>query len=102
MDQNLKKNIVVTGFGPFNNHPVNASWEAVNHLSKIKSEILTKLYNVNLIVKEIPVVYDDVIQSIPEIWKQYNPLVGIKNIITKLQHKLSQRKTKQTIFIFSL
>lgn len=71
------RNIIVTGFGPFGKHTINASWEAVKHLSKLNLQILKEQYNVNLIIKEIPVVYDHVAENIPEIWKQYNPLVSI-------------------------
>lgn len=83
------KNIIVTGFGPFGKHIINASWEAVKNLSKKNSEILKKQYNVNLIIKEIPVAYDHVIKNIPELWQQYNPLfvvhIGVSYLAKCLQ-----------------
>lgn len=78
MEQIKIKNIVVTGFGPFGAHKINASWEAVKEFSKISNDKLKKNYNVNLIIEEIPVVYDHVDSRVPELWKEYDPLVSIE------------------------
>lgn len=63
--------VLVTGFGPFGEHKINASWEAVKLLPKYK------LDNVELIVEEVPVLYKYVEENIPLMWKKYNPKVKI-------------------------
>lgn len=63
------KVILVTGFGPFRDHQVNASWEAVRLLpDEIDEFTLVKI--------EIPVVYDSVETKIPVLWKDYKPEVN--------------------------
>ncbi|XP_011314413.1 pyroglutamyl-peptidase 1 [Fopius arisanus] len=69
-----KRKIVVTGFGPFTGHTVNASWEAAKLLKDKYSGELNNRYNIDLIIEEIPVVYNHVSSRIPEIWKEHNPL----------------------------
>ncbi|XP_070541925.1 pyroglutamyl-peptidase 1-like [Ptychodera flava] len=66
------KTVVVTGFGPFGEHKVNASWQAVQELEQIGL-----LNNVSLITKEMPVVYDDVKTIVPSIWKDQKPQLVI-------------------------
>ncbi|XP_076635615.1 pyroglutamyl-peptidase 1 [Colletes latitarsis] len=74
MESNFKYIVIVTGFGPFGNHVINASWEAVKELSKLHADS-RELRDVKLIIKEIPVSYDDVASYVPELWKEYNPTV---------------------------
>lgn len=62
-------NVVVTGFGPFGEHKINASWEAVKLLPKYR------IPEVNIFVEEIPVEYNTVEQKVPDLWKKYNPKV---------------------------
>ena len=59
------------GFGPFGNHNVNASWEAVQELEKLvtSDEFV-------LVTREIPVEYDTVKTLVPSLWKQFQPKVG--------------------------
>jgi pyroglutamyl-peptidase len=66
--------VIVTGFGPFGHHKVNASWEAVKKLreSKIEDELKIKL-----VTAELPVEYDFVESEIPKLWKEHNPEVNI-------------------------
>ncbi|XP_043256705.1 pyroglutamyl-peptidase 1 isoform X2 [Colletes gigas] len=66
--------IIVTGFGPFGDHVINASWEAVKELSKLHADS-KEFIDVKLIVEEIPVSYDDVASYVPKLWKEYNPTV---------------------------
>ena len=45
-----KSAVVVTGYGPFGNHTVNASWEAVKRLKKLwekthRNDGVSKYYN---------------------------------------------------------
>ena len=67
-----EQTILVTGFGPFEGHEVNASWEAVQELYNLKND-LSKEYNVNLIIDNVPVDYDYVSNKVPELWKQHEP-----------------------------
>lgn len=60
------------GFGPFGCHTINASWIAVQELERLGLD-----KNVNLVIKEIPVIYDDVKKIVPLLWKQYKPKVRI-------------------------
>ncbi|KAK9872462.1 hypothetical protein WA026_017931 [Henosepilachna vigintioctopunctata] len=60
------KNILVTGFGPFGNHPINASWEAV--------KLLPDEFLGHKVVKcQIPVSYTDVENKIPQMWSSLKP-----------------------------
>lgn len=71
--------VLVTGFGPFGDHTINASWEAVKELRK-----MGVTHNVKLITHEIPVEYQTVKQLIPNLWNQHSPdlvvHVGVSSI----------------------
>lgn len=62
--------VVVTGFGPFRGHKINASWEAVRFLPLASG----KKYRI--VVREIPVTYADVDRSVSELWRQFSPKVN--------------------------
>ncbi|KAK6178904.1 hypothetical protein SNE40_011386 [Patella caerulea] len=78
-----KKKVVVTGFGPFSGHSVNASWVSVQELARLG---LTD--DIDLIISEIPVEYCTVKKIIPSLWKQHNPdlivHVGVSSIAMEL------------------
>merc|ERR1712130_2007 len=57
VDKSQKLAIVVTGYGPFGKHKVNASWEAVKRLKDLWNEEQGNK-EVTLITEEIPVSYD--------------------------------------------
>ena len=67
--------ILVTGFGPFDQHRVNASWKAVKELEKLWIDS-KQFSNIKLIVEEIPVSYSYVSTQIPQLWKKHNPIVS--------------------------
>ncbi len=64
---------MITGFGPFGSHSVNASWVAVNELNRMG----LGLSDVDLVTKEITVEYDTVRAVIPKLWQQYQPKVKL-------------------------
>ncbi|XP_017764648.1 PREDICTED: pyroglutamyl-peptidase 1 [Eufriesea mexicana] len=74
MDINEKYIVLVTGFGPFGNHIINASWEAVKELNKLCANS-KEMTDVEIIVKEIPVSYEDVTMYISKLWKEYKPIL---------------------------
>ncbi|XP_031715373.1 pyroglutamyl-peptidase 1 isoform X1 [Anarrhichthys ocellatus] len=78
---NSKRTVVVTGFGPFGEHTVNASWVAVQELKKLGLG-----GEVNLHVSEVPVEYQTVQSLVPSLWKKYHPLlvvhVGVSGMAT--------------------
>lgn len=82
LDFLFKPMVLVTGFGPFANHPVNASWEAVK---LIKKEELEKKLNIELVLLEIPVTYENVDEFAPALWETHTPKVCLKNK-TKTRH----------------
>nr|CAG4650536.1 EOG090X0F1W [Sida crystallina] len=71
----VRKDVVlVTGFGPFGTHKINASWESVKLL--VDTGIEEDL-GIKLITKEIPVDYDFVKKNVPEMWEMYKPKLVI-------------------------
>ncbi|XP_041617822.1 pyroglutamyl-peptidase 1 isoform X1 [Vulpes vulpes] len=66
-----RKAVVVTGFGPFGEHTVNASWIAVQELEKLGLGD-----SVDLHVYEIPVEYKTVQRLIPALWEKHSPQVS--------------------------
>lgn len=73
--------IYVTGFGPFQSHPVNASQVAVENL---KNQNLESDLGVKLVTETVKVEYDYVKKTIPQRWKELNPKVSskIKNAVS--------------------
>lgn len=64
----MSKKILVTGFGPFGEHKINASWESVKLLPDNIEEY-------DVIKKEIPVSYDHVELTVPKLWENFEPYV---------------------------
>ncbi|XP_020766572.2 pyroglutamyl-peptidase 1-like protein isoform X1 [Odocoileus virginianus] len=62
--------VVVTGFGPFRQHLVNSSWEAVKELSKLG---LGSDMQVELQILQLPVDYREVKQKVTRIWEDLRP-----------------------------
>lgn len=71
----------VSGFGPFGEHAVNASWIAVQELEKLGLRD-----GVDLHVYEVPVEYQTVQRLIPALWKKHSPQlvvhVGVSGMAT--------------------
>ncbi|XP_065168782.1 pyroglutamyl-peptidase 1-like [Atheta coriaria] len=63
----LDKTILVTGFGPFGVHNINASWAAVQLLDDLHFD------GYKLIKHEIPVTYEYIDGNIARLWEEYNP-----------------------------
>ena len=63
--------ILVTGFGPFHHHAVNASWVAVQEMEKLGIE--HKSRKIPLRTKEVPVAYDVVSSMVPSLHKEIKP-----------------------------
>lgn len=64
--------VVVTGFGPFGGHQINASWESVKLL---KDTDIEKELGIQLVTEQVPVVYSCVEKQVPRLWETYKPLV---------------------------
>lgn len=83
MEEEKNKCVVVTGFGPFKGHDVNASWVAVKELSNLGID-----GNTDLIIYEIPVVYETVKKIVPDLWKKHSPVlmvhVGVSSIASQV------------------
>nr|CAD7447717.1 unnamed protein product [Timema bartmani] len=69
-----RNTVVITGFGPFGEHDVNASWVVVKLLStmNIKEDL-----GVELLIEEIPVGYECVSSKVPHLWEIHKPLLVI-------------------------
>ncbi|XP_022272597.1 pyroglutamyl-peptidase 1-like protein [Canis lupus baileyi] len=66
--------VVVTGFGPFRQHLVNSSWEAVKELSKLG---LNSGMEVELRILQLPVDYREVKQRVTRIWEDLQPQLAV-------------------------
>ncbi|XP_050550633.1 pyroglutamyl-peptidase 1 isoform X2 [Spodoptera frugiperda] len=74
LDFLFKPIVLITGFGPYLNHPVNASWEAVKIMNK---EAIEKKHNVELVQIELPVTYENVDEFVPALWETHTPKLMI-------------------------
>lgn len=63
--------VLVTGFGPFHHHTVNASWVAVQEMEKLGIEHNSR--KIPLRIKEIPVAYDVVSSMVPNLYEEVKP-----------------------------
>ncbi|XP_008195874.1 pyroglutamyl-peptidase 1 [Tribolium castaneum] len=75
-------NIIVTGFGPFGDHAVNASWESVKLLPQ-------EVDGYTIIKEEISVAYETVDKKIHLMWKEYNPALVIHVGVSALADKIT-------------
>ncbi|XP_032324758.1 pyroglutamyl-peptidase 1-like protein [Camelus ferus] len=66
--------VVVTGFGPFRQHLVNSSWEAVKELSKLG---LRSDLGVELRILQLPVDYREVKKRVIRIWEDLQPQLAV-------------------------
>ncbi|XP_036211564.1 pyroglutamyl-peptidase 1-like protein [Myotis myotis] len=66
--------VVVTGFGPFRQHLVNSSWEAVKELSQLG---LGSDAEVELRTLQLPVDYREVKRRVTRIWEDLQPRLTV-------------------------
>ena len=68
----MEQTVLLTGFGPFPNHPVNVSWEIVKEIKSLWSNA-----NFNLEIREIPVVYSTVTSYVPKLYDELRPALCV-------------------------
>nr|XP_023958665.1 pyroglutamyl-peptidase 1-like protein [Chrysemys picta bellii] len=71
MDSN-SNTVVVTGFGPFRQHLINSSWEAVKEMSKLGLG-----ENIDLHIMQLPVSYQKAKELVCKIWGTPQPLLTV-------------------------
>ncbi|KAJ0174371.1 hypothetical protein K1T71_010517 [Dendrolimus kikuchii] len=93
LDFLFKPIVLVTGFGPFANHPVNASWEGVRLMNK---EEIEKKHNIELVLIEMPVTYENVDEFVPALWETHTPKlmihVGVSSIANSFTLEMQAHK----------
>ena len=77
MEESSNKSILVTGFGPFGEHTVNASWVAVGELTQIWDQRAPEWKSYTLSTHEVPVVYSYVEGSLPKIYEERTPCLCV-------------------------
>ena len=65
----MKRKIVVTGFGPFAGHDINASWETVKLIPGLWDH-----EEFDVIIDEIPVSYEFVKSQVTQKWADHCPV----------------------------
>ena len=81
--------VLVTGFGPFRDHTVNASWEAVKLINpddiimlsrhgreSAEEDFMANQPTIQITFCELEVVYNTINQVIPDLWEKYKPHVS--------------------------
>lgn len=66
------QNVVVTGFGPFRDHQSNPSWEAIRD-----GRLRIDRPNINLVTRQIKVSYQEVDETIAQLWAQFEPILMV-------------------------
>lgn len=72
---NFKPIVLVTGFGPYLDVPVNPSWEAVQ-LLHLQRDVIEDRHNIELVLLELPVTYEHVDEFVPQLWETHTPKVN--------------------------
>lgn len=67
-----RRNVVVTGFGLFRDHELNPSWEAIKD-----GQLKINRPNINIITRQIPVIYQEVDKAVEELWTSYEPILMV-------------------------
>lgn len=75
--EDKKGSVLVTGFGPFGSHEINASWVAVQELYKLWNKLPHKFDSYTLHLKEVPVVYDYVTEHLAKIYDDCTPTLCV-------------------------
>lgn len=68
--------VLYTGFGPFRDHVVNASWEAVSRIPERGIALPPNIKPqtpVKLVAYYLPVVYQLVADVVPKLWAKHQP-----------------------------
>ncbi|XP_068894659.1 pyroglutamyl-peptidase 1 [Tenebrio molitor] len=78
----MEGNIIVTGFGPFGVHQVNASWQSVKLLP-------SEIDGYNVIKEEVPVSYEFVDSKVYSLWEKYNPELVIHVGVSSYANKIT-------------
>lgn len=72
-DESSSKTILLTGFGPFGQHEVNASWVAVKEVERLWEGRDQELKNWSLKTREVRVAYSYVLNSLHQIYNDCCP-----------------------------
>lgn len=84
--------ILMTGFGPFREHVVNASWQTVRLIPERGVTLPPNIDGdtpVKLIIYEVPVIYKLVARIIPQLWEKHQPDVRRKCGIERIYWTIS-------------
>ena len=73
MAETKQKTVLVTGFGPFGEHKVNASWMAVKELERLWEDRSPELKSYALKTREVRVAYSYVLNSLDRIYEECCP-----------------------------
>ncbi|XP_078314756.1 pyroglutamyl-peptidase 1-like [Crassostrea virginica] len=84
MGSENRPSVLITGFGPFGEHSINASWIAVQNVKK-----RNLLADLDVHIQEIPVDYQEVSQVVPALWKQKNPQLVVHVGVSGLANKIT-------------
>lgn len=79
-NENKEITIVITGFGPFREHVVNSSWEAVRLIPNRGIDLPENIKEdtpVHIIAYLMPVEYKCIADIVPKIWDKHKPDVSI-------------------------
>ena len=79
-----EKPVLLTGFGPFHHHSVNASWAAVQEVSKLGIQLKSKA--VPLEIREVPVSYQIVASAVPTLHSELSPRLCVHVGVSPYDH----------------
>ena len=95
----LDSPILVTGFGPFHNHDVNASWVAVQELQRLGVKHNGR--PIPLEAREIPVVYDVVSKEIPKLHEEIKPRMCVHVGVSPYNEVKLERVARNQAYIIA-
>lgn len=91
----MKQTVVITAFGPFGDHPVNASSLALQHLKE--EGFSEEGMSVTIVTKELPVVYKAVELLLKQIWEELSPAfvihIGVSGLCTEVKLETHANET---------